>query len=181
MNVRRILTVLMCTFALSILNMSFADAQSYRWDGTAPICRGECLDNETEVFRASSLPAPPLSNPVDFLPNVPPFGNNCSLGGEKVLCQLTPGRTKKCRVDGTAPFCDGECRAGEDSTSPATPGTSFGAGCWTGSKKFCCYNAITTGVTKTPLTTGGDPSTPEPPPDDIPPVCLKKPTLPQCN
>jgi hypothetical protein len=52
-----------------------------------------------------------------------------------------------CRWDGTGPFCDGECNAGETeitraATTPGIPpgynGPSFGSACATGTKAFCC-------------------------------------------
>ena len=122
-------------FAFSCLSslISTAEAQNCRWDGTAPWCAGECSGNETEVTRLDAIPAfwvPP------FVYVNPPFGSNCAVG-TKALCCATPGRS--CRWDGTAPFCAGSCRPGETEAQPP-PGSSSGAGCWTGSKVYCCSN-----------------------------------------
>lgn len=71
--------------------------------------------------------------PVIVNPATNHFGSAC-LTGSKALCCKT-GST--CRWDGTAPFCDGSCRAGEAPAQPP-PGSSSGASCWTGSKVYCC-------------------------------------------
>lgn len=129
------------------LNIPLADAQTCRWSGTAPFCSGECGGNETEVTRLDGIPdfwVPPFVN-QNF-----PFGSNC-VTGTKALCCSTPGRT--CRWDGTAPFCDGECRPGETQVQPP-PGSSSGSACLTGSKVYCCSSSI--GRTRQPLTGARD-------------------------
>ena len=123
---------------LVLLHVAPAAAQDCRWDGTAPFCSGECRLNETEVTRLDAIPdfwIPP------FVVMNPPFGENCATG-TKALCCTTPGVT--CRWDGTAPFCDGECR---DNERPSTPpaGSSSGAACWTGSKAYCCRSTGSVG------------------------------------
>jgi len=133
MSARRVISLLFAftLFALFTLNVPSAAAQTCRWDGTAPLCGGECSGNETEISRLGSIPdfwVPP------FVSQNPSFGANC-VTGSKALCCSTPGRT--CRWDGTAPFCDGECRPGETQSTPP-PGSSSGSACWTGSKVYCC-------------------------------------------
>jgi hypothetical protein len=134
--------LVLIAFAFAMLGISRARAQTCRWDGTAPLCSGSCNGNETEVTRLGSIPdfwVPPFVN------QTPPFGANCATG-TKALCCATPGRS--CRWDGTAPFCDGGCHAGEEQVTPP-PGSSSGAGCLTGSKVYCCR----LGSTGQPLTT----------------------------
>jgi hypothetical protein len=106
-------------------------AQSCRWDGTSPFCSGSCGAGENEVTRLAGIPdfwEPPIVN-MDA-----EFGANCATG-TKALCCATSGSV--CRWDGTAPFCDGGCRAGETVGTPL-PGSSSGASCLTGSKVYCC-------------------------------------------
>jgi hypothetical protein len=131
------LALLVVASALFILDASKSTAQSScRWDGTAPWCGGECGGNETEVSRLSTWPGhwtPAIINPA-----ANHFGSACLFGSKALCC---PGRG--CRWDGTAPFCDGECRSDETATQPPA-GSSGGAACWTGSKVYCCPR---TGVT----------------------------------
>lgn len=62
-----------------------------------------------------------------------------------------PATAQTCRWDGTAPFCEGSCGAGESETTrlssmpdhwqdanPGVQNTNFGEPCWTGSKALCC-------------------------------------------
>lgn len=98
-----------------------------RWDGTAPYCAGECGVGETEEARASA------AHMVTHLPSENPFGNGCVFG-TKAYCCKTPGVT--CRWDGTAPFCDGECKADEQEVQRCA--SCIGKVCWTGSKAKCC-------------------------------------------
>lgn len=42
-----------------------------------------------------------------------------------------------CRWEGTAPLCDGSCRAGWKRSTPPQ-GSDSGSACWTGSKVYCC-------------------------------------------
>jgi len=100
-----------------------------RWDGTGPICDGECGAGESEQTRART-------DPLAFDPTGSRihFGSACATG-TKALCCKTPGLT--CRWDGTAPFCEGRCRGDEISSEPPA-GSSSGAGCVTGSKAYCC-------------------------------------------
>ncbi|WP_187308435.1 RICIN domain-containing protein [Lysobacter antibioticus] len=64
---------------------------------------------------------------------------------------ISTSKAQSCRWDGTAPFCDGECAAGEEeitrlSTWPghwtgavSSPAVNhFGSACVTGSKALCC-------------------------------------------
>jgi hypothetical protein len=54
------------------------------------------------------------------------------------LCCPTVATGKKipiCRIDGTAPFCAGECRPGETESGRFAKGTM---GCATGQKVRCC-------------------------------------------
>lgn len=146
MNSTRQALSLVFAILLSIASIPDAHAQSCRWDGTAPLCAGACGGNETEVTRLGSLPdywIPPFVNQ-----NVP-FGSNCATG-TKALCCSTPGRS--CRWDGTAPFCEGACWAGEVAAQPPA-GSSSGSACWTGSKVYCCS---TTGSVSQPLTGARD-------------------------
>jgi len=56
---------------------------------------------------------------------------------KRTLCCPTVAANKPtpiCRIDGTAPFCDGECRRGEK----ATPFGYKTMGCVTGRKMRCC-------------------------------------------
>jgi hypothetical protein len=147
MNAGRVLAVVPFAFALFAVHVPHATAQSCRWDGTAPLCSGECGGDETEVTRLDAIPdfwIPPMVN------QNPDFGEPCWTG-TKALCCKTPGRT--CRWDGTAPFCDGECRAGETQSQPPD-GSSSGSGCWTGSKVYCCRT--TSGSVGSPLTPAPD-------------------------
>jgi hypothetical protein len=141
-----VFTLVLMAFALATLDSSLAEAQSCRWDGTAPLCNGQCGSNETEITRLGSIPdfwIPP------FVSQNPNFGSNCTTG-TKALCCATPGHS--CRWDGTAPFCAGECRRGERQSSPP-PGSSSGSGCLTGSKVYCCS---TTSSVSQPLTGARD-------------------------
>ena len=145
MNSLRALAVAAVLLALAELDISQTAAQTCRWDGTAPFCSGECGGNETEVSRLDAIPPhwiPPFVN------QNPPFGSDCWTG-TKALCCSTPGRT--CRWDGTAPFCDGACQAGETQAEPP-PGSSSGSSCWTGSKVYCCRSTGSTGSTGQHLT-----------------------------
>lgn len=120
-----------------------AVAQTCRWDGTAPLCDGECNGDETEITRLDSVPShwtPPFVN------QNPPFGAGCATG-TKALCCKQAGVA--CRWDGTAPFCDGGCRSGETRGEPP-PGSSSGSSCWSGSKVYCCHRT-STGVVRSPL------------------------------
>jgi hypothetical protein len=131
MSLKRVIVLFIFTFALLILNIPNALAQTCRWDGTAPFCSGKCSGSETEITRLDSIPdfwVPPFVN------QNPSFGANCA-SGTKALCCSTPGRT--CRWDGTAPFCKGRCRSGEISSTPP-PGVSSGKRCLSGSKVYCC-------------------------------------------
>ena len=137
MNTRRACALIIVATALFTLKIPLT-AQTCRWDGTAPFCNGACGANETEISRLGSIPdfwVPP------FVSQNPPFGENCATGS-KALCCATPGRT--CRWDGTAPFCAGECQAGETRAEPP-PGSSSGSACVTGSKVYCCSSTGTTG------------------------------------
>lgn len=122
--------------ALLPLVVPIAAAQSCRWDGTAPLCNGSCGAGEEEITRLSTWPGhwtPAVVNPADNH-----FGSACATGSKALCCRT--GRT--CRWDGTAPFCEGGCSAGEvESTPPA--GSSSGSACWTGSKKYCCQTGRT--------------------------------------
>lgn len=122
-------------------------AQSCRWDGTAPWCAGACGGGETEVFRASDLP-PHWKDAFPGIQNTN-FGEPCVLGTKTLCCPASAG--SECRWDGTAPFCDGECRPGEVAATPP-PGIPSGSSCVTGSKKWCCH-AVTTGSARQALTT----------------------------
>jgi hypothetical protein len=55
-----------------------------------------------------------------------------------------PSIAQSCHWRGTAPFCAGECGPNEEASTPP-PGSSSGAGCWTGSKAYCCPIGTTTG------------------------------------
>ncbi len=111
-----------------------------RWAGTAPSCNGSCNAGESEITRLSFLPGgyPPYYYGPDF-------GKPC-ISGSKALCCKTPGRS--CRWDGTAPFCEGSCNAGEKVSQPPA-GSSSGKACWTGKKVYCCRS---TGSSQSPLT-----------------------------
>jgi hypothetical protein len=106
-----------------------AYAQTCHWNGTSPFCSGACGDNESEKLRSRVG-----SGGIQNLESTNPFGADC-FTGTKVLCCSSPGRS--CRWDGTAPFCDGGCRAGEERATPPDGSTS-GMPCLTGSKAFCC-------------------------------------------
>lgn len=106
---------------------SDSDAQTCRWDGTAPYCAGECGPGETEEGRADA------AHETLHLPSTNHFGNGCVFG-TKAYCCKTPGIT--CRWDGTAPFCAGECKAGENETKRCD--NCSGKVCWTGTKARCC-------------------------------------------
>lgn len=55
-------------------------AQSRRWDGTAPICKGKCKPWERELGRASGS-----TGNHNF--ESPPFGSPCTISGTKALCE----------------------------------------------------------------------------------------------
>jgi hypothetical protein len=129
--------------ATFVFSASAAFAQSCRWDGTAPLCSGSCQSDEAEISRLGGIPdfwVPPFVN------QTVPFGSNC-VTGTKALCCKGAGVPAGCRWDGTAPFCEGECRKGEVSSNPPA-GSSSGSGCWTGSKKYCCPSV---GTSRQPL------------------------------
>jgi hypothetical protein len=116
---------------------ALTQAQTCRWDGTAPFCSGECRAGESESFRAGDLPQHwKDANPVVQNTN---FGAAC-LTGTKVLCCPTPPGNE-CRWDGTAPFCAGRCGSGERQSQPP-PGSTSGNPCLTGSKVFCCRSNL---------------------------------------
>lgn len=132
------LAAVIAAFLMTAAMLLPARAQECRWDGTSPFCGGACGPNETELTRLGGIPdfwVPPFVN------QNPPFGANC-LTGTKALCCKTRGRS--CRWDGTAPFCDGECRQGETASTPPA-GSSSGSACWTGSKVYCCSSTGSTG------------------------------------
>jgi len=112
------------------LGASPAVAQSCRWDGTAPVCDGACGAGETELTRAATNPG---GGPPAF--SGPPFGAACATGTKAFCCKASVS----CRWDGTAPFCDGECGAGETPGQPPS-GSSSGKSCVTGSKAYCCHS-----------------------------------------
>ncbi len=107
-----------------------AVAQTCSWQGTAPLCSGECGTGESEQTRARTDPGL-IDNASGARIS---FGNDC-LTGTKALCCKTPRST--CKWKGTAPFCDGECTGSETKQTPPE-GSSSGASCWTGSKVYCC-------------------------------------------
>ena len=119
-----------------------AAAQTCRFDGTAPWCAGECGDNEVEITRLDAIP-PHWEHPAI---QTPPFGSDCWVGTKALCC---PAQGRSCRWDGTAPFCDGECKSHEKQSTPPE-NTSSGASCWTGSKVYCCL--ASTGTVTGPLT-----------------------------
>jgi Ricin-type beta-trefoil lectin domain len=124
--------------AITALTTPEATAQECRWDGTSPWCNGSCSDGETELTRMSGIPEhwePP------FVTVEPDFGANCGLGSKALCCTSS----LSCRWDGTAPFCDGECRDDEVAGTPPEGSTS-GQGCWSGSKKYCCKKGSAGGV-----------------------------------
>jgi hypothetical protein len=128
----QLLKIVLAFLVITLLPQS-AFAQSCRWDGTAPWCAGACRGGETEVFRASDLP-PHWKDAFPAVQNTN-FGESCALGTKTLCCAATAG--SECRWDGTAPFCDGGCRAGEVAATPPA-GVPSGAACVTGSKKWCC-------------------------------------------
>ncbi len=132
MNIRSVVAALVVAAAF-LMSLVPAGAQSCRWAGTAPFCSGECGGNETEVARLDKIPdfwVYPFANVQ------PPFGASC-WSGTKALCCSSPGQTRHCGWNGTAPFCDGSC--GPDQVQATPPeGSSSGASCWTGSKVYCC-------------------------------------------
>jgi hypothetical protein len=116
-----------------------AVAQTCSWQGTAPLCAGECGAGESEQSRARTDPGL-IEKASGARLN---FGSDC-LTGTKTLCCKTPHAT--CRWSGTAPFCAGECKGNEIKEAPPE-GSSSGASCWTGSKVYCC--------TLSPISTDG--------------------------
>lgn len=138
-KVRDVLSLVVSVSLMVLLQVPPVAAQDCHWDGTAPFCSGECGLDETEMTRLDAVPdfwIPP------FVIMDPPFGKNC-VTGTKALCCATTGIT--CRWDGTAPFCDGECRSNERVSTPPA-GSSSGASCWTGSKVYCCSTTSTGSV-----------------------------------
>jgi hypothetical protein len=105
-------------------------AQTCSWQGTAPLCAGECGAGESEQSRARTDPGLIEKTSGARIS----FGSDC-LTGTKALCCKTPHAT--CRWSGTAPFCAGECKGNETKEAPPE-GSSSGASCWTGSKVYCC-------------------------------------------
>jgi hypothetical protein len=133
----RAFVVLALAWTFAVDDERAAAQQTCYWSGTAPVCDGECKEGQTERYRASTF-----DPRFQRLESTTPFGNACALGS-KALCCNTPGFT--CRWDGTAPFCAGECRAGE--TEVASPTGAPGASCWSGRKRYCCHSTgrLTTG------------------------------------
>lgn len=127
-------SVVAFVFGLLALDVPQAAAQTCRWDGTAPFCDGECGANETEITRKATSPGPPADQG-------PPFGSACATGTKAYCCEASG---VICRWDGTAPFCDGKCRADENQTTPPA-GSSGGAACVSGSKVYCCSKTGTAG------------------------------------
>lgn len=157
------------TLLLACATATPVQAQVCRWDGTAPFCDGECGADESDTMRAG------VGGPgIDRIESVNRFGSEC-VTGTKALCCKTPGRS--CRWDGTAPFCDGGCRAGESPAQPP-PDSSSGAACATGSKVYCCRSAPTSAV-RLPVET---PPPPLPPPPSAPTGCRISPaSTPRCG
>ncbi|GEM_PF-4013105 len=139
MKIGTISVVLVVLVLCFLFVANSAIAQTCRWDGASPWCNGSCGGGETEVTRVSSIPDFWVAPYVNVSP---PFGAACVLGS-KALCCSSPSYS--CRWDGTAPFCDGSCKAGETPGSPPA-GSSSGMGCWTGSKKYCCRSASPSAV-----------------------------------
>ena len=144
----RVFALVVVPLALLAIRPPQATAQTYRWDGTAPVCDGSCGANETEITRAAVINGAP---PGYY---GPPFGDAC-VTGTKALCQSTPGRS--CRWEGTAPLCNGSCPGGWTKAQPPT-GSSGGDACATGSKVYCC-------TSESIGTAHGAPLTVEHPPD----------------
>jgi hypothetical protein len=133
---RSICNAVIICFLCFCFSTTLSAQENCRWSGTAPICGGGCNDDETELTRMISIPGhwvPP------FVSVNPHFGENCVTGSKSLCCKRYRGAA--CRWDGTAPFCDGECRAGESPASPP-PGSSSGQQCVTGSKVYCCGSAV---------------------------------------
>jgi len=106
-----------------------------RWDGTSPLCDGECGAGETEITRLAT--APGGGGPPYYYG--PTFGAACATGTKALCCKMSG---VSCRWDGTAPFCDGECGNGETKGQPPA-GSSSGNACVTGSKVYCCHSTRT--------------------------------------
>jgi hypothetical protein len=136
MTIRSVVVAMTYALALFLFN-SAAMAQTCRWAGTAPLCNGACDAGEIEMTRLDAIPdfwTPPFVNVV------PPFGSGCATGSKALCCT---SRNSSCRWDGTAPFCDGECR-GDERPTPPPAGSSSGRQCWTGSKVYCCSRVAST-------------------------------------
>jgi hypothetical protein len=127
----KLLAVVASASGLLAVAASLVAAEECRWDGTSPWCAGECRSDENEAARLDKIPA---GWHAPYVNVVPPFGANCVVGTKALCCK---GTGVICRWDGTAPFCDGECRPGETPGQPPD-GLSSGAACWTGSKAYCC-------------------------------------------
>ena len=136
LKIGRMFALVAFVFAVLAFESSRTLAQTCvngRWDGTSPICDGQCGSDETEITRAATSPGSPPAY------NGPQFGAAC-VTGTKAYCCKTPGMT--CRWDGTAPFCAGSCQNGETQAQPPA-GSSSGASCVTGRKVYCCRNTRT--------------------------------------
>lgn len=157
---------------LACVTATQVQAQACRWDGTAPFCDGECGADESDTMRSA------VGGPgIDRIESVNRFGNDCATG-TKALCCKTPGRS--CRWDGTAPFCDGGCRAGESPAEPP-PDSSSGMACATGSKVYCCRVTSAPPIHQ-PFGTTPPPPPPLPPAPAAPTGCRVSPaSTPRCG
>jgi Polyglycine hydrolase-like, structural repeat len=127
--------LLLFVFALALLALQIPKAAAQTdctWEGTAPFCDGECSGDKSEMTR---LDTPPGGGGPPYYYG-PPFGKACATGSKALCCKLG---SVSCRWDGTAPFCDGECRPGETEGHPPAGGTA-GEACATGSKVYCCHS-----------------------------------------
>jgi chitinase len=102
-----------------------ASAQSEcRWFGTQPFCRGQCPSGwKPQMFRGR------------------PFINRCTTGYQISCCRQPtriPTGFEACYWSGTAPFCNGRCRPGEETRRFSKTGN--GKACLSGQKAYCCQN-----------------------------------------
>lgn len=108
------------------------DMPTCQWRGTAPFCKGKCLDGEVQVASDTSA-----------------TGHDCWTGHKTLCCTHTSSDAAigQCKWEGSAPFCGKHGRVGEhygcdEPDRYEETFDSFGSGgenvCGSGYKSFCC-------------------------------------------
>jgi len=121
-----VMTLALAWVAVSALNVDMspepnelANTHGCYWDGSAPLCKGECREGWSR-------------NATDRCGD-----SKCCLTGSKAYCCPPFETPTDCYWDGTAPFCSGACsRVGYANVMVDNCGD--GKCCATGQKALCC-------------------------------------------